>query len=95
MDAQSFSDPGSDIGTVIPPGLARENGAYWSGTPYLGVKEAPKANATQFNECGEYYHMAHSHSLYQVATYSASGSGMLTFTRIDPPDDSKCHPAGA
>jgi FtsP/CotA-like multicopper oxidase with cupredoxin domain len=95
MDAQAFSDPGSDIGTVIPPDLARENGAYWSGTPYLGVKEAPRANATQFNECGEYYHMAHSHSLYQVATYSASGSGMLTFTRIDPPNDSKCHPAGA
>ena len=80
----------------IPPDLGRENGAYWSGSPYLGhEKKPPKANETQLNECGEYYHMAHSHSLYQVATYSASGSGMLTFTRIDPPGtDNGCHPAG-
>jgi hypothetical protein len=30
-----------------------------------------------------------------VATYSASGSGMLTFTRIDPPGENNgCNPAG-
>ena len=93
VDAQGFAT--NDIGVPIPSNLARENGAYWSGSPYLGVKEAPKANATQLNECGEYYHVAHSHSLYQVATYSASGSGMLTMTRIDPPgNDPRCHPAG-
>ncbi len=93
VDAQGFS--GSDIGVPVPPLLGRENGAYWSGSPYLGQKGAPKANEVQLNECGEYYHMAHSHALYQVATYSASGSGMLTFTRIDPPGtDNGCHPAG-
>ena len=93
VDAQGFS--GSDIGVPVPPLLGRENGAYWSGSPYLGEKGAPKANEVQLNECGEYYHMAHSHALYQVATYSASGSGMLTFTRIDPPGtDNGCHPAG-
>ncbi len=93
VDAQGFS--ASDIGVPVPPLLGRENGAYWSGSPYLGQKGAPKANEVQLNECGEYYHMAHSHALYQVATYSASGSGMLTFTRIDPPGtDNGCHPAG-
>jgi FtsP/CotA-like multicopper oxidase with cupredoxin domain len=102
VDAQKFTPNDNnaltttDIGVSDPNDLARENGAYWSGSPFLGEKNAPKANATQYNECGEYYHMAHSHSLYQVATYSASGSGMLTFTRIDPPApfDSKCHAAG-
>jgi FtsP/CotA-like multicopper oxidase with cupredoxin domain len=94
VDAQGFSS--SDIGVPVPPDLGRENGAYWSGSPYLGQKRAPKAFELQLNECGEYYHMAHSHALYQVATYSASGSGMLTFTRIDPsaPNDTNCHPAG-
>jgi hypothetical protein len=93
VDAQGFST--SDIGVAIPQLLGRENGAYWSGSPYLGQKQAPKANEVQLNECGEYYHMAHSHALYQVATYAASGSGMLTFTRIDPPGDNNgCHPAG-
>jgi hypothetical protein len=94
VDAQGFSS--SDIGVPVPQLLGRENGAYWSGSPYLGTKEAPKANEVQLNECGEYYHMAHSHALYQVATYAASGSGMLTFTRIDPPApfDGACHPAG-
>jgi hypothetical protein len=93
VDAQGFAT--NDIGVPIPSILARENGAYWSGSPYLGQKGAPKANEVQLNECGEYYHMAHSHALYQVATYSASGSGMLTFTRIDPPGTNNgCHPAG-
>jgi len=93
IDAQGFAT--SDIGVAIPSLLARENGAYWSGSPYLGEKKAQLAGATQLNECGEYYHVAHSHSLYQVATYSASGSGMLTFTRIDPPGENNgCNPAG-
>lgn len=94
VDAQGFAT--SDIGVPVPPDLGRENGAYWSGSPYLGEKNPPKAFELKLNECGEYYHMAHSHALYQVATYSASGSGMLTFTRIDPPApfDGNCHPAG-
>jgi hypothetical protein len=94
VDAQGFAT--NDIGVPVPPDLGRENGAYWSGSPYLGEETSPKAFEVKFNECGEYYHMAHSHALYQVATYSASGSGMLTFTRIDPPapNDTNCHPAG-
>ncbi len=98
IDGQDFAtDDDGGIGVPVPPLLGRENGAYWSGSPYLGTKEAPLASAVQLNECGEYYNVAHSHALYQVATYAASGSGMLTMTRIDPPGPSSvtgCHPAG-
>ena len=39
----------------------------------------------QNNECGEYYHIAHSHALYQATNYGASFGGMMTLFRIDPP----------
>ncbi len=101
VDGQDFAtspaNGGPGVEVPVPPLLGRENGAYWSGSPYLGTKEAPKAAQVQLNECGEYYNIAHSHALYQVATYATSGSGMLTATRIDPPGPSSatgCHPAG-
>ena len=61
VDAQGFAT--NDIGVPIPSDLGRENGAYWSGSPYLGQQTAPKANETKLNECGESTNMAHSHSL--------------------------------
>jgi hypothetical protein len=97
VDGQGFATDAPGIGVPVPPLLNRENGAYWSGSPYLGEKEAPKSGQLQLNECGEYYNVAHSHALYQVATYETAASGMLTMTRIDPPGDEAsngCHPAG-
>ena len=37
------------------------------------------------NECGEYYHVAHSHALQQATNYGATFGGMMTVFRIDPP----------
>jgi hypothetical protein len=90
-DAQGFSV--SNIGVPVPEQYGRINGAYWGGSPYLGQQTPAKPGETVFNECGEYYHVAHSHALYQVATYATSMSGMLTMTRIDPPGPNNC-PAG-
>ena len=39
----------------------------------------------QNNQCGEYYHVAHSHALEQATNYGASFGGMMTLIRIDPP----------
>ena len=41
-------------------------------------------------QCGEYYHVAHSHDLTQATNYGASFGGMLTLIRVDPADDSAC-----
>ena len=43
----------------------------------------------QNNQCGEYYHIAHSHALYQATNYGASFGGMMTLIRIDPPGGCK------
>jgi hypothetical protein len=43
------------------------------------------SNLTQNNECGEYYHIAHSHALEQATNYGAAFGGMMTVFRIDPP----------
>ncbi len=44
----------------------------------------------QNNECGEYYHVAHSHALDQATNYGASFGGMMTLIRIDPPTPNNC-----
>ncbi len=79
----------NDIGVPVPHEQDRKNGAYWSGSPYLGYQTPPKATETNFNECGEYYNVAHSHALFQATNYGASMGGMLTMIRIDPPGGCK------
>lgn len=58
---------------------------YYSGSPYLGYKNDLPVGITSNNQCGEYYHMAHSHALQQSTNYGASFGGMMTLIRIDPP----------
>ncbi len=97
--AQGFSDMYAEApGVIVPQQQDRINGELWSGTPYLGYRTAPKTGAlnsgdsgsgpsgadVQFNECGEYYDIAHSHALYQITNFGSGVGGMLTFIRIDP-----------
>ena len=79
----------------MPQQADRKDGAFWSGSPYLGYKTPGKSTATSFNECGEYYNVTHSHALFQVTNYGASGGGMLTMVRIDPPGGCWRRPAQA
>ncbi len=58
---------------------------WFSESGYLGQKNALPANITSNNECGEYYHVAHSHALQQATNYGATFGGMMTVFRIDPP----------
>jgi FtsP/CotA-like multicopper oxidase with cupredoxin domain len=67
---------------IVGPGTE----TWFSENPYLGGApgELP-AGIVQNNECGEYYHVAHSHALEQATNYGASFGGMMTLIRIDPP----------
>ncbi len=58
---------------------------WFSESPYLGTKNAVPTNITGNNDCGEYYHVAHSHALQQATNYGATFGGMMTVFRIDPP----------
>ena len=59
---------------------------WFSESGYLGTKNPLPANITSNNECGEYYHIAHSHALEQATNYGAAFGGMMTVFRIDPPN---------
>jgi FtsP/CotA-like multicopper oxidase with cupredoxin domain len=58
---------------------------WYGGSPYLGKKAPLPQDTTSFNECGEYYMVAHSHALNEATTYGTAMGGMLTLYRIDPP----------
>jgi FtsP/CotA-like multicopper oxidase with cupredoxin domain len=58
---------------------------WFSESPYLGTKNATPTTITSNNQCGEYYHIAHSHALEQATNYGATFGGMMTVFRIDPP----------
>lgn len=58
---------------------------WFSESPYLGTKNPLPTYITSNNQCGEYYHIAHSHALEQSTNYGATFGGMMTVFRIDPP----------
>ena len=70
--------------------LFKDNATYYSGSPWLGQKGALPANVTSFNQCGEFYQVAHSHALNEVTNYGVAMGGMLTLWRIDPPAPNSC-----
>jgi hypothetical protein len=84
-DGQGFSTNPPGIGVPEPIPQNRTDGPFWAGTPYLGLRAPLAPQTTQWNACGEYYQFAHSHALFQITNYGASGGGMLTLIRVDPP----------
>jgi len=89
-DAEHWDPAGNPIPVPLPqlqdqivgPGTE----TWFSENPYLGGApgELPPG-VVQNNQCGEYYHVAHSHALEQATNYGASFGGMMTLIRIDPP----------
>ena len=84
-DAQKWDPKTNPIGVPQPGPQNRADGPYWNGSPYLGVKLPLLNGITQWNQCGEFYHFAHSHDLVHVTNYGSPGGGMLTLIRVDPP----------
>ena len=93
-DAQNWSADSNAIDVIVPKQGNRFEGPYWSGSPYLGVKNTLQDETTQYNLCGEYYHVAHSHALNQSTNYGQFMGGMLTMIRVDPPGRAACTSPG-
>ncbi|WP_374971274.1 multicopper oxidase domain-containing protein [Terrabacter sp. BE26] len=70
---------------VITDQLLVGTDTWFNESPYLGEQGTFPSNITVNNECGEYYHVAHSHALQQATNYGATFGGMMTVFRIDPP----------
>jgi FtsP/CotA-like multicopper oxidase with cupredoxin domain len=87
-DVEQWNPSTNPIPTQIPAitnQLLPGADTWFSESGYLGTKNALPANITSNNECGEYYHIAHSHALEQATNYGAAFGGMMTLFRVDPP----------
>ena len=87
-DVEQWSATTNPIPTQIPAitdQLLVGTDTWFSESGYLGTKNPLPTNITSNNECGEYYHIAHSHALEQATNYGATFGGMMTVFRIDPP----------
>jgi plastocyanin len=84
VGAPASSPGGAYQGVPIPEQQDRFEGPYWNGSPYLGDLQPLATGVVRYNECGEFYHVAHSHALFQVTNFGFSGGGMLTMVRVDP-----------
>lgn len=87
-DADHWNATDNPIPTTLPAitdQLLVGADTWFSESPYLGTRNPTPANITDNNECGEYYHVAHSHALQQATNYGATFGGMMTVFRIDPP----------
>jgi FtsP/CotA-like multicopper oxidase with cupredoxin domain len=87
-DVEHWNSLTNPIPTQIPAitdQLLVGTDTWFSESGYLGTKNSIPTNITSNNECGEYYHIAHSHALEQATNYGATFGGMMTVFRIDPP----------
>jgi FtsP/CotA-like multicopper oxidase with cupredoxin domain len=91
VDAQKWDPKTNQVGVILPDQQARTEGPYWSGSPYLGDHQSLATGVTQYNQCGEMYHVAHSHALFEATNYGLSMGGMLTMIRVDPPNSFAGH----
>jgi hypothetical protein len=92
---EGYSDTaGKRVPVAWPQGLNLTEGDFWSGSPYLGESGLLNPGILTKTQCGEYYHVAHSHDLTQATNYGITFGGMLTLIKVEPPDGvpglSKC-----
>jgi FtsP/CotA-like multicopper oxidase with cupredoxin domain len=88
-DVEQWNSETNPIPTQIPAITDQDlvgPDSWFSESPYLGTKNPLPSNLTSNNQCGEYYHIAHSHALEQATNYGAAFGGMMTVFRIDPPN---------
>jgi FtsP/CotA-like multicopper oxidase with cupredoxin domain len=89
-DAEGY-DPNTNPVPVTVPSLANQNiGMFYSGSPYLGSKEALPPGVQTLNQCGEYYIISHNHALFQITSWGANMTGPITYMRIEPPTPNTC-----
>jgi len=84
QDPEAYSES-NPVPVTFPNILDLFFGTFFSGSPYLGSQGELPVGTTVQNQCGEFYHIAHNHALYQLTSWGAVMTGMGTYTRIDPP----------
>ncbi len=72
------------------PGEQNINYGVFFGSAYLGNQDQLPVGTTSYNQCGEFYHIAHNHALQQLVGWGVVMTGQTTFTRIDPPLPNNC-----
>lgn len=87
-DAEAWDPNTNPIPVDLPPNqdIILTPDTWFSDNPYLGHQSDLPVGVTNNNQCGEYYHVAHSHALQQATNYGATFGGMMTLIRIDPPN---------
>jgi len=88
-DVYGWKPSGPQIPVTLPSDQNLTIGAYW-GSAYLGTQETLPTGVVSFNQCGEFYHIAHNHALQQITGWGVTLIGQVTFTRIDPPLPNNC-----
>ncbi|MDX6619557.1 MAG: hypothetical protein QOK36_1943 [Gaiellales bacterium] len=91
-DTGNWSNPAAAAHPTLPDQPAAldtlhlSGDTWWSGSRFLGQSDATNfpPGITNYNQCGEYYQVSHSHALNEVTNYGAAMGGMLTLWRIDP-----------
>jgi hypothetical protein len=91
-DVEKWDPVTNPIPVDIPQLTDLTVGTFYSGSPYLGNVENLPVGTQALNQCGEYYHIAHNHSLNQITAWGVVLSGHITFARIDPPYPNTCTP---
>lgn len=89
-DAENYDPVTNPIPVTIPQLSGLSTGPFYSGSPYLGNSEGLPVGTWGLNQCGEYYHIAHSHQLQKITAWGMVLSGFITFSRIDPPLPNQC-----
>lgn len=84
QDPEAYSES-NPVPVTFPNILDLAFGSFFSGSPYLGMQGPVPVGTNIQNQCGEYYHIAHNHALYQLTAWDVPMTGMGTYTRIDPP----------
>ena len=84
-DVEQYNPTTNPIPFEAPPISDVVNGQYYSGDPYLGTTGTLLPGAENYNQCGEYYHVAHNHALHALTAWGVTMQGQVTYTRIDPP----------
>jgi hypothetical protein len=84
-DPEAYDANTNPVPVTFPSILDLFFGTFFSGSPYLGSQGQLPVGTTVQNQCGEFYHIAHNHALYQLTSWGAVMTGMGTYTRIDPP----------
>ena len=88
-DAENYS-PSNPVPVTVPQLANEEIGVFYSGSPYLGTKEALPPGIQSVNQCGEYYIISHNHALFQITSWGTNMTGPITYMRIDPPTPNNC-----